>query len=124
MGSSKSKLPRHRLDVIRDEAKAIFEECYSKQPQENKASLWAPDMRLYIRKINRTECTVIISGHDNHASDIALKAVFDYLSEFVPEKHCYLIASESSIKKCEKKNKSFYRQWIVQPVLPTGVSMK
>jgi len=93
---------------MRKEFQAVFDERYNKELTENtfarESAMWE-GAGLYIRRICTYQCILLVSGHNDRASDVALKALCDYCSKFTPESHVYFIASASTIAKHESYNK-------------------
>jgi len=104
MGAKCSNLPPdERLTSVYHEAKAVFDERYAKELRDNvfanNGSIWAADAGLYIRRIGSWSCVLIVAGRDNRASDAALKAAFDYLSELKLRDHRCFVESATRLNK-------------------------
>jgi hypothetical protein len=76
-------------DLIK-EAQSVFDARYSKELSENPhakhASVFSPEAGIYIKETKRAPMVLAISGLNNRASDIALKAAHAYMFEIIGDR--------------------------------------
>lgn len=73
-------------DLIK-EAQAVFDNRYAKELEENPhakhASVFSQEAAIYIKETRRAPMVLAVSGLNNRASDIALKAAYNYMVEII-----------------------------------------